>query len=191
MNKFRKLLIIGVVAGLMTTSFGLLKVEGIYTNFAKGSGIGFGADFPFIPFVPTKVFISTLGEKNIVLPSLDIAGTSLSAGSVKFKPMVIEFMAKFPIDLAGVSVGGSLILDWWSIEGSQNISTIGNRYAGVLGAYKQNVMPLVEVFGQAGYLIKVFDAEKAIEDNNSGLNIDLSEVDQSGLFLRAGVSIGI
>ena len=98
--KLRKVLLMtALIISISIPSFSLLKVEGVYTGYAKGSGVGFGVDFPLIPFIPTSIFITGLGEDIINLPGLKVGDTTFSAGNVKFKTLAIEFQTKFPLDM--------------------------------------------------------------------------------------------
>lgn len=94
----------------------------------------------------------------------------------------------------GVGIGANLLIDWNDVElTTQTASLPGNIYIGAFGNYKQNVLPMVDVFAQAGFLFKLFDVEKELEKANSSVAttlIDLSKIDRSGIFYRVGVSIG-
>ena len=188
-------LVLVMFLGLFSSSFSLLQLKGVYTGYAKGSGIGLGVDFPLIPFIPTCLYVTGLPDTNVSLPSLSMGGINFSAGTAKFKTMTFELQTMFPLDIAGVGVGGSLVMDWLSADLlGKSASFPGNIYGGVVGNYKQNIIPLVDWFAQVGFLVKLWDVEKVIKDANSSIPanlINLSDLDRSGLFYRVGVSIGL
>ncbi|OGI07405.1 MAG: hypothetical protein A2Y40_03040 [Candidatus Margulisbacteria bacterium GWF2_35_9] len=192
--KLRKVaLIAALVVSISIPSFAIFKVEGVYTGYAKGNGLGVGFDLPLIPFIPTSIYLTGLGEETISLPSIKIGDTTFSAGNAKFKTLAVELQTKFPLDIAGVNAGGSLLIDWNTVDLlGQSTSIIGNIYLGLFGSYKQNIIPMVDVFVQGGYFFKILDIEKVLKDNNPSVAnlIDLSKLDRSGIFYRVGVSIG-
>ena len=177
---------------LAAPSFSLLQVQGVYTGFAKGTGMGLGIDFPLIPFFPTSILISQLGDTNINVSSgFSFGGQTWSAGTYQFSSMPIEAQIKFPFGIMGFNWGADLMIDLLTGKVAGNsVSFPGGIYGGFFGEYKQDVLPLISLFAQLGYLVKLVDAQKAIDDQVGAGKIDLSGVDRSGLFYRAGVSIG-
>ncbi|MDD5456649.1 MAG: hypothetical protein PHV30_06405 [Candidatus Margulisbacteria bacterium] len=177
---------------LAAPSFSLLQVQGVYTGFAKGTGVGLGLDFPLIPFFPTSLLISQLGDTDINVSSgFSYGGQTWSAGTFKFSSLPIELQVKFPFGLMGVNWGVNVMADLLTGKvAGNNVSFPGGVYGGVFGEYKQDILPLISGFAQLGYLIKLVDAQKAIDDQVGAGKIDLSGVDRSGLFYRFGVSIG-
>ena len=181
-----------VLLSMFASSFSLLKVGGTYTGFGKGSGLGLMVDFPMIPFIPTALYVTSVGESDVVA-NLTYGGQSFS-GTRKFSSLAFDFQAKLPfINIAGVEFGGDLLLDLLTgkADNGTAVALPGGFYAGFFGQYNQNLLPLVDGFIQVGYLSKIIDAQKALIDGStSGGTLDLSGSDRSGLFYRFGVSIG-
>ena len=188
----KKVLLAVMMVGVFTLpSFSLLKIDGVYTQFANASGVGAGLDLPLIPFIPTSIFVSQLADTNITLGSFTIGGTSFSAGSIAFKQYMAELQLQFPIGLLGVDVGACIAGNLATADdGVGHTGAVpGNVYGGVYGKYSIDVLPLIKAYGQVGYLVKVVDGQRAFNEQAS-VNFDLSKLDQSGLYYRAGVSVG-
>ena len=75
--------------------------------------------------------------------------------------------------------------------GGSFVALPGNVYAGIFGNYKQDLLPFISAFAQLGYLIKVVNGEKVINDAITPAVVDLSAIDKSGLCWKVGVSIGL
>lgn len=178
---------------LMSMSFGLLKVEGIYTGFAsEETGIGAGIDFPLIPFFPTQLYISQQADTTITTPPFVYGGITFGGASQTFKTLAVELQMGLPlINILGVTTGFNVLVDVAYAEdvGGSIQAIPGNGYAGFWGKYTKNLLPLIDVFGQLGYLVKVLDGEKQLEED-TGVALDLSSLDKTGMFYRFGVSIG-
>jgi hypothetical protein len=196
MKKIKSLILVGLIFSLTSFSFSLSKAEGVYTVFAKQSGLGAGVNFPLIPLIDTTLYFHSLGETSVDGTATYTNGSSTYSlsGQTKVNSSAIEFQAKFPLSIMGVSIGGTLLLDIMNAKVSgtnQEFVLPGSLYAGVFGQYNQGLLPFVSVFGQAGLLVKVLDGEAEINKNLSGGSLNLSNINRSGLYFRAGVSVGI
>lgn len=193
MNKLKLSLITLLIALVAAPSFALLRVEGYYTGYANGSGPGVGVSFPLLPFLDTTIVYSDLGENKISLGSFTYDNKTFAAPKIKVKQTVLELQVKVPLELMGVSVGGSLFMDILSAKepvSGDSITLPGNLYLGLIGQYRHNILPLFSVITQLGYNIKVVDTEKIINDDTSGNDVDLSDIDKSGFNYRLGLSLG-
>jgi hypothetical protein len=182
-----------VLISMMASSFSLFKVGGTYTGFAKGSGVGAMIDLPIIPFIPTVLSVTSVGDVDVVA-NLTYGGQSFT-GTKKFSSLALDFQAKLPfVNIAGVDVGADLLFDLLTgkADNGTSVALPGGVYAGIFGQMNQNLLPLVDGFMQLGYLVKIVDAQKALADGATGVGtLDMSAADRSGLFYRIGVSIGI
>lgn len=194
MKKIRSVVLLVTIFCMTSLSFSLLRVEGTYSAFAKQSGLGLGINFPLIPLIDTTLYVHFLGDANISGKAA-FEGYSFS-GTTKVNSTAFELQAKFPFSIMDFNVGGSLLLDF--INGKEPFSGkdfifLSGAYAGLFGHYQKTVFPLVNLFGQVGFLLKVVDGSKLINDQVSGGagTMDFGNIDRSGLFFRAGVAIGL
>ncbi len=180
-----------VVGSMWTPSFSLFQVQGVYSSYAKGSSVGAGIELPIIPFIPTTLYLSQFSDTNITCAFTYLSKTF--SGTIPFKSFAADFQFKLPLpDVAGFTFGADVMVDLLTgrVSGS-DVAMPGNVYAGLFAQYNQNLLPLVSAFGQLGYLAKVVDTQTAIKNDSSFTGtIDLSAIDRSGLFWRAGVAIG-
>lgn len=189
------ILLIMFILGLSTQAFALLKFEGIYSVYAKNQGVGAGVEIPLIPLFPITLYASKLNDKNITLPNVTYKGDSFN-GEVKFQSIAGELQIKTPIDLFGVKLGATVMADLLSgknVSGKM-VTLPGNIYAGIFGQYGQSLLPFLDWYLQAGLLNKIVNGEKAINDeihkSSPGTSVNLKDIDQSGLYARAGLSLG-
>ncbi len=182
--------LVSTIILLATPAMALLKVEGNYSIFAKGTGMGIGLEMPLLP---VSICISKLSEANVAL-SGTIGGKTFT-GATKANAWGIEASIKFPLDLMGVSIGGLAYADLATGKAPDgtDVALPGNAYVGPFARYSIDVVPLVTVYGQMAFLIKVLDGQKAIQDQltGSGTSVDISDMNRSGLLLRFGVSAGL
>lgn len=182
-----------VLISMMVSSFSLFKIGGTYTGFGKGAGVGASIDLPIIPFIPTVLNVTQIGDADVVA-NLTYAGKAFT-GTKKFSSLALDFQLKLPfVNIAGVDVGVDILADMLTGKANDGtaVSLPGGVYAGVFGQFSQNLLPLIDGFAQLGYLVKVVDAQKALSDAATGVGtLDMSASDRSGLFYRFGVSIGL
>lgn len=189
------LLTFTLLLGLSSQSFALLKIEGIYSIYAKNQGIGAGIEIPLIPFFPVTIYASKLNDKNINISSVTYKGDSFN-GDVKFQTISGELQIKTPIDLFGIKIGATVMADLLAGESTAGkmIALPGNVYAGLLGQYTGKLIPFVDWYLQAGFLNKIVDGEKAINDEIHKTtplsSVSLKDIDETGLYYRAGISLG-
>ncbi len=194
MKKFRAVSLLVTVLLMTSMSFSLLKVEGTYSVFAKQAGLGFGVSLPLIPMVDTTLYAHFLGEANISgTAAFDVFSF---AGTTKVNSTAIELQAKLPVSIMEFNVGGTLLLDIMNgnePNSGKDFFFVSGIYAGIFGNYQKPLFPLVDMFGQVGFLFKVVDGAKLVNDQVSGGagTIDFGNINRSGLYFRAGLSVGL
>jgi hypothetical protein len=168
--------------------FSLLKVDGAMTGFAKGPmAVGVGLEFPLIPFFPTTLYYHSIGEQKI---NFEASVYKELTGEVKVKAYALELAIEFPLGFAGVNVGGTVLGDFFTGEaGGKDAILPGSIYSGLFGRYRKALLPFVDLYATLGFLAKTVDGEKEI-NKKTGVNIDMGDVDKSGLYYRAGLTIG-
>ncbi len=191
MKKLRSVILLVAVLLMTTMSFSLLKVDGTYSVFAKQGGLGMGITFPVLPIVDTMIYIHMLGDADVTATG-NIGGINFS-GVAKMTATAIEMQAKLPMSFMDWNFGGTLLYDILSgSTAGQSTYLPGSLYAGLFGQYQQPITPLIAWYGQIGMLFKVLDGQKLINDQvSSGGSFDLSNIDRSGLYFRAGLSVGL
>ncbi|MEI7943166.1 MAG: hypothetical protein WCH76_08430, partial [Candidatus Riflemargulisbacteria bacterium] len=189
MKKFRVLLLLVTVLLMTSMSFSLLKVEGTYSVFAKQGGVGIGIGLPLVPLLDTTVYIHMLGDANVTA-SANYSGETFS-GTTKMSATAVEVQAKLPISIMDFNVGGTVLVDILTGKesiGGKSVALPGSVYGGLFVHYQKSLMPLVSYYGQMGMLFKVIDGEKALNDKVTTGEFDMSNIDRSGMYFRAGLS---
>ncbi|HAR64289.1 MAG: hypothetical protein DKM50_02230 [Candidatus Margulisiibacteriota bacterium] len=191
MKKVRILLVLLMVFGLSAPSFALFKIGAAYTGYSQGQGMSASLEFPLIPLLPTTFYITQMNKQNVDLPPVTYGGKSF-AGSVEFTSLVGELQIKTPLSFMGVSFGVNGLFDVIAgKDGSgEMVALPGNGYAGMFGEYTKDLLPFISGYAQLGYLVKVLDGEKTINDKIEPVEVNLKDIDKSGLFYRAGLTIG-
>ncbi len=149
-------------------------------------------DFPLIPFVPTALYITSVGETDVTA-TFGYDGKNFS-GTKKFRSLALDFQARLPlVNITGVDVGGDVLVDLLTGKDASgsDVGLPGGVYMGAFGQFNQNILPLVDGFFQLGCLVKVVDVQKALNDKLTSGSVDLSGFDRSGLYYRFGVSVGL
>lgn len=193
MKKFRAVSLLVTVLLMTSMSFSLLKVEGTYSVFAKQAGLGFGVSLPLIPLIDTTMYIHMLGNADVLVSGLGTFGGVTFTGATKMAATALEVQAKLPISIMDFNVGATVLIDFLTGDnGTQTVAMPGSIYSGLFVNYQQGLMPLVSYYGQAGMLFKVFDGEKAVNDQIIGAaTFDFGNINRSGLYFRAGLSVGL
>jgi len=192
MKKFKSVLLLVAVLLMTSSAFSLLRVEGTYSSFAKQAGYGIGVNFPLIPFLDTTLYYHMLGDANITATDTPSFGDfTLSAGATKINASAIELQAKLPFAIMDVAIGGSVLFDLGTIDSTPGIVP-GSLYGGLYAHYQQGIVPMVHWFAQAGFLSKLWDGEKAINDEiGAGASLDMGAIDRSGMYFRVGIAAGL
>lgn len=179
--------------GLFSGSFSVFHINGAYTAYSNNcGGLGVAVESPIsIPFFPLYVYYTLPYEKETKI-SFTQDGNPFA--SPKANVTTLEAQLGFPfIDIFGWSVGASGVVDILSLKDISGAAKPfpGFAYAGGYAQYKQSIVPMfMDWYAQVGYLVKVADAQEEIKKLVTGLTGDISSIDKSGLYLRAGVSIG-
>jgi hypothetical protein len=193
MKKFRAVSLLVTVLLMTSMSFSLLKVEGTYSVFAKQAGLGFGVSLPVLPLVDTTFYIHMLGNADVTLTGIgNIGGATFSSGTAKMAATAFELQAKLPFSIMDCNVGATILADFLTGDnGSQTVAMPGSIYGGLFVQYQKSLMPLVAYYGQVGMLFKLLDGEAEVNKQASPAIFDMSNINRTGLYFRAGLSVGL
>lgn len=188
-----KRLLLAVMACLLISApaFSLIKVDGAVSGYAKGPvGTGIGIEFPLIPLLSTTLYYHTLGSQKVELPGFTYDGKTHTAGDLKMKAYALELQLEYGIPLTDFAVGGTVLGDVYTSEiAGSDVAMPGSIYTGLYGRYRKALLPFVDMYGTLGLLFKAVDGEKEINDESS-VDLDLSDIDRSGLYYRVGLTLG-
>lgn len=188
----KKITLLILLLGVMSSSFALYKLEANYTIAGKINGPAAGIEMPIIPLFPLTLKFVKFGDKDIIIES---GSSKINAGTARCEITGIEADLGIPLGLniMNFSVGATALTTFINIKDpvdDKKTTLPAGIYAGIVGKYSNDIFSFMKIYGSAGYLSSLIDMDKAAKDTFD-VNIDMKEIDASGLFISLGINIGI
>ncbi|HAR64388.1 MAG: hypothetical protein DKM50_13495 [Candidatus Margulisiibacteriota bacterium] len=176
-----------------TSSQALITINGIYSNYVNNKGFGAGTEFRISDTYSVRVLISKLEETTIKAAVFSFAGQNFGEDTFKVSSYALEGQVFTNESLFGFRFGLAGFVDLlYGKDSSGNLIGLpANAYIGAFVNNKQDILPFLQGYGEAGYLVRVVNGEKEFNSRIKPASVDLGDIDKSGFYSRLGVSISI
>jgi hypothetical protein len=167
-----------------------LGIDIVQSNYSRHSGYGFGLELDMNKTFGIRFLVSVFGKQRLSAAPFSLGGNDFAEGTIEVSAYTAELQAYTRERLFGFNGGLSSLIDLLYGQDATNtpVAFPANGYIGAFVSNRQTLFGILSGYGEAGYLLRIIDGEKELNNRISPARVDLGNLDKSGFYTRIGIS---